>query len=257
MLRLKHLVCARWTGKSAAWPELAAIADGMRDAGRGVIEVGSDMEDGEWEILRDMAARAQRPMSVLVLQITGAPDRWRDTLAWITKANSDGLKLSGQVGTRPIGLLMGLEATVHPFVRHAAFAEVAGLPLPEKVARLRNDTELRRRLLAERQWQPGAPWVQPRTTAVGEDFHQWMDFVMTRSVALLGVAHARCLEAMVRHACLSKFDSARADVVITAQALPAQSFEQKRKPGRQPAARARLRAGRGDGSGAESGISGH
>lgn len=183
MLRLKHLVCARWAGKSAAWPELAAIADGMRDAGRGVIEVGSDMEAGEWEILRDMAARAQRPMSVLVLQITGAPDRWRDTLAWITKANSDGLKLSGQVGTRPIGLLMGLEATVHPFVRHAAFAEVAGLPLPEKVARLKNDTELRRRLLAERQWQPGAPWVQPRTTAVGEDFHQWMDFVMTRCVA--------------------------------------------------------------------------
>lgn len=76
-------------------------------------------------------------------------------------------------------------AQVHPFVRHAAFAEVAGLPLAEKVARLRSGTELRQRLLAERQWQPGAPWVQPRTTATGEDFHQWMDFAMTRCVASL------------------------------------------------------------------------
>ena len=84
----------------------------MRDAGRGVIEVGTDFEEGEREILRDMAARAQRPMSALVLQITGASDRWRDTLQWIEDANRDGLEFTGQVGTRPIGIMMGLEATV-------------------------------------------------------------------------------------------------------------------------------------------------
>ena len=63
--------------------------------------MGSDFEEGEWAILRRMAERAQRPLTALVLQMTGAPERWRQTLDWIHEANTDGLEFTGQVPDDP------------------------------------------------------------------------------------------------------------------------------------------------------------
>jgi len=56
--------------------------------------------------------------------------------------------MRGQVAARPVGICLGLQATLHPFITHASFQAVANLPLPEQVKRLR-DPELRRRILAE------------------------------------------------------------------------------------------------------------
>ena len=49
---------------------------------------------------------------------------------------------------RPIGVLLGLEATANPFLFCASYGEVAQLPVPERVAALR-DPERKRRILAE------------------------------------------------------------------------------------------------------------
>lgn len=40
-----------------------AVADGMRAAGRGVIEINSDWELGDWDAMRAMAERANRPLT--------------------------------------------------------------------------------------------------------------------------------------------------------------------------------------------------
>ena len=56
--------------------------------------------------------------------------------------------MRAQVAPRAVGVLLGLTATLNPFQSHPSFQQVAGLPLAEQVARLR-DPELRRRLLAE------------------------------------------------------------------------------------------------------------
>ncbi|MDX1650128.1 MAG: amidohydrolase family protein, partial [Myxococcota bacterium] len=66
----------------------------------------------------------------------------------IGEAAEAGLPMKAQVPPRAIGLLLGLQATLHPFVSHPSFREVAGLPLAEQVRRLR-DPGLRDRLLAE------------------------------------------------------------------------------------------------------------
>jgi N-acyl-D-aspartate/D-glutamate deacylase len=95
-----------------------------------------------------MVAAAGRPMSVSIAQADQAPDAWRTHLQRIEEANAAGLPMRGQVAARAIGTLLGLEATVHPFLSHPSFAEIAGLPLAAKVARLRNP-EFRQRLLAE------------------------------------------------------------------------------------------------------------
>ncbi len=134
---------------SAAEPELVAIAEAMAAAGRGVIQANSDFGPGEFDTLHQMAQLAGRPLSVLLLQVDNAPDLWRETLAGIHAARRAGIEATGQVGVRPIGVLMGLDASIHPFVAHPAYRAVADLPLAERAARLATDDALRRRLIEE------------------------------------------------------------------------------------------------------------
>jgi len=144
---------------SAAEPELAGLAQAMRRAGRGVIEVNSDFEGGDFERLRQVAELSQRPLSVLLLQMHHVPQRWRETLAAIRAARAAGLEVSGQVGSRAINIMMGLEATVHPFVTHPLWIALADLTPAERVARIRGDAGLRKRLWAERPEDAHTRWI--------------------------------------------------------------------------------------------------
>ena len=53
-----------------------------------------------------------------------------------------------QVAGKPASLMVGFESATHPFAHHRAYQEIAELPLPERVARLRRD-EVRRAILEE------------------------------------------------------------------------------------------------------------
>jgi N-acyl-D-aspartate/D-glutamate deacylase len=135
---------------SAREPELFGLAQAMKRAGRGVIEVNSDFGPGEFEILRTAAEVSGRPLSVLLLQVNNAPGLWRETRAQIHEARKAGLDVSGQVGCRPIGVLMGLETTMHPFSTHPAWLEMKDLGPAARYDRLVRDANLRRRLVGER-----------------------------------------------------------------------------------------------------------
>jgi len=137
-------------GLSAGEPELAGLAQAMRRAGSGVMEVNSDFGDGDFARLRAAAEISGRPLSVLLVQVDNAPGLWRETLDAVDAACADGLEVTAQVGSRPIGMLMGLEATVHPFNSHPLWQAMAGLSPAERFARLRADADLRRRLVEER-----------------------------------------------------------------------------------------------------------
>jgi len=56
--------------------------------------------------------------------------------------------MKGQVPPRAIGLLLGLQATFHPFVASASYKAIADLPLSERIERMR-DPELKARILAD------------------------------------------------------------------------------------------------------------
>jgi N-acyl-D-aspartate/D-glutamate deacylase len=144
---------------SAADPELAGIALAMRRAGRGVIEVNSDFGDGDFARLRAAAELAGRPLSVLLLQVNNAPALWRETLAGIHAARRAGLEVTGQVGSRPIGVMMALEGSVHPIVAHPLWKTMAALSPRESGERLQRDAGLRRRLWAERPGDGYTSWI--------------------------------------------------------------------------------------------------
>jgi N-acyl-D-aspartate/D-glutamate deacylase len=156
---------------SAAEPELAGLALAMRRAGSGVIEVNSDFGDGDFERLRAAAELAGRPLSVLLLQVHNAPELWRETLAAIHAARSRGLQITGQVGTRPIGMMMALEGTIQPFLSHPLWESMSDLSPAARAARLRSDAHLRRRLWAELPDNPHTRWIAgmlPRTFRLEE-----------------------------------------------------------------------------------------
>jgi N-acyl-D-aspartate/D-glutamate deacylase len=129
---------------SAAEPELHGLALAMRRAGSGILEVNSDFGPGEIEIMRAAAEVAGRPLSCLLVQVSNAPDLWRETLAGVKAARASGLEANCQVGVRPIGILMGFETTNHPFVAHPAWTAMDALSPAERYARLCQDAELRR-----------------------------------------------------------------------------------------------------------------
>jgi len=93
------------------------------------------------------------------VQVDAQPDLWRDTFARIHAARRAGIEANGQVGVRPIGIVMGLETTVHPFATHAAWTALANLSPKERLERLAADEGLRRRLIEERPKDGHTRWM--------------------------------------------------------------------------------------------------
>ena len=152
-------------GLSADRAELAGLAEAMRRAGAGVFQCNTDFGPGEYGILEEVARRSGRPLSVLLLQIDREPELWRETLGAIERSNQAGLQVRGQVGCRPIGVMMGLETSMNPFKTHPAWESIAGLSPSDRVAALRGP-DLQRRLVEERPTDP---------------YTKFMDYGLTRS----------------------------------------------------------------------------
>jgi N-acyl-D-aspartate/D-glutamate deacylase len=136
----------------ASEAELTAIALGLKDAGKGVIELISDFDtpdmEQEFAMLRRVMAAGGRPMSISLAQSHRDPDGWRDLLHQIGLAAESGLSVKAQVAPRPIGLLFGLQGSLHPFLMHPSFRAIADQPLAVRAQALK-DPAFRARLLGE------------------------------------------------------------------------------------------------------------
>jgi N-acyl-D-aspartate/D-glutamate deacylase len=131
--------------------EMLGIAAALGEGGQGVFEMVADFADvdGEFALLRQMVEVSGRPMSITVAQSDAAPGQWRRLLDLIGEAAADGLPMRAQVPPRAIGIMLGLQATLHPFGGHPTYRrEVAELPHAEQVEKLK-DPGLRARILSE------------------------------------------------------------------------------------------------------------
>ncbi|HEY5948059.1 MAG TPA: amidohydrolase family protein [Kofleriaceae bacterium] len=152
------------TARGAATPasevdarELVGLAGAFRGLRHGVLQAVSDFDmmsgpehfDREFDLLEQMAIASDgRPLSISTMQRDHAPNQWRKIFERVDQAVARGLDLRCQVGARGIGVLLGLEATFHPFMGFPSYKPIAHLPLAERVAHMRNP-ELRARMLAE------------------------------------------------------------------------------------------------------------
>jgi hypothetical protein len=138
--------------------ELAGLARAFDGLGHGVLQAVSDFDmavspdrfDAEFDIVEAMAAASGgHPVSVSVMQRDVEPNQWKRIFTRLEAAQSRGIPMRAQVGVRAIGVLLGLEATFHPFMGFPSYKAVAHLPLEERVRRL-SDPATRARLLTEK-----------------------------------------------------------------------------------------------------------
>lgn len=138
-------------GTSAAADELLAIGDALARAGHGVFQFAPDharVPVEEWPWMEELARRSGRTVSVNLNQPDQDPEVWRDVLRLLEGADREGLPIVAQVAGRSIGILYCLHGSVHPLLFHPAYAEVADLPMPERLTALAHP-ERRRRLVHE------------------------------------------------------------------------------------------------------------
>lgn len=142
--------------------ELLGLAEGLNDAGGGMIEAVSDWITDEspdtinaepdpveaFGILRRVSEKSGRPMVYTLAQRNSLPEMFDRLLEMNKQAVADGVNIRPVFPPRAIGILLGLQASQTPFSGCPTFKLLNDLPLEEKVAKLR-DPEIRAKILSE------------------------------------------------------------------------------------------------------------
>ncbi len=149
--------------------ELFALAQGLRDAGKGIFQIAaafanqqlkSVVSDGssqtaeeaaqaEVELLTEICRVSGRPLTFALSIINDMPTMAPMILKLIGKANQQpGIDILAQVFPRPIGILFGLDLSLNPFKLNPSYKAIDHLPLAERVAEMRKP-DVRARILAE------------------------------------------------------------------------------------------------------------
>jgi N-acyl-D-aspartate/D-glutamate deacylase len=134
----------------AADAEMIAIAEGLAEAGAGVLQWVSDFREMEHEfsLIKHLTRISGRPLSFSMVQADVVPDQWRELMARLDQAVEEGLPIRAQVQGRPVGLMLGLQGSAHPFITRPSYMAIADLPYGERAAAMR-DPEMRARILSE------------------------------------------------------------------------------------------------------------
>ena len=148
-----------WTPSSeASGDELAGIAEAFVGLNHGVLQAVNDFNilhgdehfEAEWAVLEQMLdAAGGRPMSVSTMQRDHSPEQWKWILDRATKCTEKGYDVRCQVASRGIGVMLGLQATFHPFMGFPSYKAISHLPLAEQVEAMRNP-ELKARMIQEK-----------------------------------------------------------------------------------------------------------
>jgi len=143
-------------GYAAAEEELLTLARELQAAGKGVIELVTDYEDptsgieDTFGMLRRLAVASGRPLLFSLLEGEYGPMtmEWRAVLDQIAAANTEGIPIKAQVLGRAIGVILGHELTLNPFVSAKNYQDLLHLPFAERIRQLAQP-DIRARILAE------------------------------------------------------------------------------------------------------------
>ncbi|MEX2249404.1 MAG: amidohydrolase family protein [Parvibaculum sp.] len=143
-------------GTFANKAELLGIGRALGAAGHGVFEMASDMTPAEEEFnwMKELSAETGLPVTYALLQSPVDPEKWRDMLRLTDEARKQGANVTAQIACRPTGMVLGWQSTVHPFIAHPTYREIAALPFAERLEKLK-DPETRVRILADKPGEMG------------------------------------------------------------------------------------------------------
>lgn len=142
----------------ASIAELTGLAKSLLGFEHGVLQAVSDFDmehsperfDPEFDVIEKMAEAAPgHATSISLNQRDYAPDLWKRILQRVENANGRGVPMRVQVAPRGIGVMIGLQATFHPFMGYPSYKKIAHLPLEERVKVL-SQPEIKKQILSEK-----------------------------------------------------------------------------------------------------------
>ena len=152
-------------GTYAEKDELIAIASAM---GKGVFQavpagVVGDAVAEKWtteqevELFTEVARASGRPCTFTLAQNGNRPDQWRNCLELVEQANAEGVSITPQIATRPIGFVTSLKS-YHMFQRRETYLKLSELPFDKMIAEL-HKSEVKAAILADKDVPPDQPGV--------------------------------------------------------------------------------------------------
>ena len=142
-------------GTFADKTEILALVRAAQAGGSNLLQVVPDglmgeNPDGfraELDLYRELSLETGCAVSFTIAQNNVQTGLWMELLEKMDRANAEGAKLVGMTANRPGGILMSWDS-FNIFMDRPSYLEVAGLPLAQRLERLR-DPKLRDRILAE------------------------------------------------------------------------------------------------------------
>ena len=182
----------------AAAQELITIARAIGETGKGVLQLITDWDDldAEFKLVEELVKSSGRPLSYSLLQHDFLPLRWKEVLRRTDIARQGGLDIKAQVACRGIGMIHGLECSMHPFFLTPSYKAIAHLNMTERVRELKNP-QLRERILAE----AAVPLDNRRLESITQHFHKYFPIYEQANYeprvedSLAGIAKSRGLPA--------------------------------------------------------------
>jgi N-acyl-D-amino-acid deacylase len=138
---------------TASEDELMTIGLAMKKFGKSLFMSASEFDtangfSAEFRLLARVAETSGQTVTFPLLQYNEAPDRWREIADEAAAERRKSVDIYGQVVGRPVGVLYGLQLSLHPFLGCPTYEAIAHLPLPERAAEMRKPA-VRAAILAE------------------------------------------------------------------------------------------------------------
>ena len=138
--------------------ELHVLASALKDAGGGIWQASAIVDMTSAAAMDDLAMFHRVVASGKASgTFTLGQANWRQMLDRVAAMNAAGTDITAQVYPRRFGLYVNFDLTIHPFCLCPSFREIAHLPMPDKLSRLR-DPEFKAKLLEEEPVDIGQPF---------------------------------------------------------------------------------------------------
>ena len=132
-------------GTEASSEEMKELAFAVDRAGEGTLEIVSDWLDQEIEMSWMKEYVEKSDCGLTVLQTNGDSVK---TILYCEEQFLKGKNVRPQFPGRNVGLMFGLESSLHPFVGHPSYKEISHLPLNERLSIMR-DPAFKQKILNE------------------------------------------------------------------------------------------------------------
>ena len=132
-------------GTEASSEEMKELAFAVDRAGEGTLEIVSDWLDQEIEMSWMKEYVEKSDCGLTVLQTNGDSVK---TILYCEEQFLKGKNVRPQFPGRNVGLMFGLESSLHPFIGHPSYKDIAHLPLNERRSIMR-DPAFKQKILNE------------------------------------------------------------------------------------------------------------